>query len=439
MKGLRVIRGKTRVAEELLARRPLSAPELSPAQRRLTARVYGRDLEAAAFVAEVFAEVRDGGLAAVERITRALDLPWPKKVLFRPDEAAAALAALPRQAREDLSLAADRVRTFYEATMPAPGPVGANGCWQQFHPLRVAGIYAPGGRAAYPSSLLMTAIPAQVAGVAEVVVASPAGPGGLVSEVVLAAAAVAGVDAVYGIGGAQAIAAMALGAAPIARADVVAGPGNVFVVLALRQAFGTAGVPSLPGPTETMVIADQSADPDHVAADLLAQAEHDPMASPLLLTDSGELAAAVASALELALVDLPRAEIARAALAGNGGIGVLSDLAEAVDLANGYAPEHLCLLGERAAGLADAVTGAAGIFVGRWSPEVLGDYVAGPSHVMPVGGTARYSSPISVYDFLKRVNRFELSAAQARPLLPVAARLARLEGLEAHARAAELR
>ncbi len=439
MSGLRVVRGRSQVAAQLLARRPLPSPALSPQQRRATARVYGRDLEVDEFVAEVFNEVRDGGLAAVERITRALELPWPARPHIGPEEAAAVLAGLPRQTRADLRLAAERVRAFYEATMPSLDPVGTDGCWQQFHPVKVAGIYAPGGRAAYPSSLLMTAIPAKVAGVSEVVVSSPAGPEGQVAEIVLAAAAVAEVDAVFAIGGAQAIAAMALGAEPMPRADVVAGPGNIFVVLALRQAFGSAGIPSLPGPTETVVIADRTADPDHVAADLLAQAEHDPMASALLLTDSPDLAATVATNLESRLADLPRAEIARTALAENGGIGVLADLAEAVELANAYAPEHLCLLGERAATLADSVTGAAGVFVGDWSPEVLGDYVAGPSHVMPVGGTARYSSPISVYDFLKRVNRFDLPAERARSLLPVAARLARLEGLEAHARAAELR
>lgn len=401
--------------------------------------VYGRDLEVGDFVAEVFEEIRGGGLAAAERITRALGLPWPRDVRLGPASARAALAELPRQTRDDLQFAADRVRAFYEATMPNPGPVGIGGCWQRFHPVKVAGIYAPGGRAVYPSSLLMTAIPARVAGVSEIVVASPPGPSGVVSQVVLAAAAVAGVDAVYALGGAQAIAAMALGAAPLPRADVLAGPGNIFVVLALRHAFGAAGVPSLPGPTETLIVADRGADPAHVAADLLAQAEHDPLASPLLLTDSAELAAAVGSELEGQLADLPRSDIARAALVQNGGIGLLADLSEAVDLVDEYAPEHLCLLGDRAAELADSITGAAGVFVGDWSPEVLGDYVAGPSHVMPVGGTARFSSPVSVYDFLKRVNRFELSRQQARPLFAVAARLARLEGLEGHARAAERR
>lgn len=439
MKGLRVVKGRSRVQSELLHRHPLPTPRLGPDQRRAMRGVYGRDMAVAEFVAEVFEEVRGGGLAAAERITRALGLPWAERPRLGPDLLEAARSRLPRQTRADLQLAAGRVRAFYEATMPDPGPAGVDGCWQQFHPVRVAGIYAPGGRAAYPSSLLMTAIPARVAGVSEIVVASPPGPGGEVSRVVLAAAAVAGVDAVYAIGGAQAIAAMALGAGSLPRADVLAGPGNIFVVLALRHAFGAAGVPSLPGPTETLIVADRTADPGHVAADLLAQAEHDPMASALLLTDSPELAASVGAELEDQLADLPRAGIARSALAQNGGIGLLADLAEAIDLVNAYAPEHLCLLGDRAAELADAMTGAAGVFVGDWSPEVLGDYVAGPSHVMPVGGTARFSSPVSVYDFLKRVNRFELSRQQAHPLFAVAARLARLEGLEAHARAAERR
>lgn len=439
MRGLRVVTGRSRVQSELLRRRPLPAPPLAREQRRAMSDVYGRELTVAEFVGEVFEEVRRDGLAAAERITRALGLPWAERLRLEPPAIAAALAGLPRQTRDDLQFAADRVRAFYEATMPDPGPVGIGGCWQQFHAVKVAGIYAPGGRAVYPSSLLMTAIPARVAGVSEIVVASPPGPSGEVSQVVQAAAALAGVDAVYALGGAQAIAAMALGAAPLPRADVLAGPGNIFVVLALRHAFGAAGVPSLPGPTETLIVADRSADPGHVAADLLAQAEHDPLASPLLLTDSAELAAAVGTELEDQLADLPRTDIARAALAQNGGIGLLADLSEAVDLVDDYAPEHLCLLGGRAAELADSITGAAGIFVGDWSPEVLGDYVAGPSHVMPVGGTARFSSPVSVYDFLKRVNRFELSRREARPLFAVAARLARLEGLEGHARAAERR
>ena len=439
MKGLRVIHGRTKVREQLLARRPLPKPRLEAEQRRVMARVYGRELEVDEFVSEVFEEVRADGLAAVERITRALGLGWPDKLRLGTEQLQAALDGLPGQARSDLRLAADRIRAFYQATRPDPEAVGVAGCWQQFHPVDVAGIYAPGGRAAYPSSLLMTAIPAQVAGVGRIVVASPPNDRGEVSEVVLAAAGAAGADEVYAIGGAQAVAALALGAAPLARADVVAGPGNIFVVLALRHAVGAAGIPSLPGPTETLIVADRSADSAHIAADLLAQAEHDPMASPLLLTDSPELAAAVAADLQDRLPDLPRADIARAALTRNGGIGVLAELSDAVDLVNAYAPEHLCLLGGRAAELADSMTGAAGVFVGEWSPEVLGDYVAGPSHVMPVGGTARFSSPVSVYDFLKRVNRFALSERQARPLLPVAARLARLEGLEAHARAAELR
>ena len=439
MTRLRIVEGRARIQSGLLHRRPLPAPRLGPEQRRVMRGVYGRDLAVADFVAEVFEEIRGDGLAAAERITRALGLPWSKDVRLGPASTRAALAGLPSQTRDDLQFAADRVRAFYEATMPNPGPVGIGGCWQRFHPVKVAGIYAPGGRAVYPSSLLMTAIPARVAGVSEIVVASPPGPAGDVSQVVLAAAAVAGVDAVYALGGAQAIAAMALGAAPLPRADVLAGPGNIFVVLALRHAFGAAGVPSLPGPTETLIVADNGANPAHVAADLLAQAEHDPLASPLLLTDSAELAAAVGSELESQLADLPRADIASAALAQNGGVGLLADLSEAVDLVDEYAPEHLCLLGDRAAELADSITGAAGVFVGDWSPEVLGDYVAGPSHVMPVGGTARFSSPVSVYDFLKRVNRFELSRQQARPLFAVAARLARLEGLEGHARAAERR
>jgi histidinol dehydrogenase len=232
---------------------------------------------------------------------------------------------------------------------------------------------------------------------------------------------------------------MALGTESIPRVDKIAGPGNIFVVLAMSRAFGLVGVSTLPGPTETLLIADAAADAVEVAADLIAQAEHDPMAAAVLLTDSGELAAAVEAELERQLADLPRREVALAALGNRGGIGVVDSLEDAVELANDYAPEHLCLLTADPEALVAKVRNAGGVFVGAHSSEVLGDYVAGPSHVMPVGGTARFASPVTVGDFLKTISVFALSQDAAVELAPLAARLARYEGLEGHARAAEIR
>ncbi len=439
MTTLRTVFGREAIVASLLGRRPFSEPELSADQRARMTKVFGRDLPAAAFVAAVFDEVGQTGCAGLERITTALQAPWRDPIFVQGAEITAALNSIGRQDRRDLEFAAERIRDFHAASMPDPQTASNGGCRQIMTAVASAGIYAPGGRAAYPSSLLMTAIPARVAGVTEVVVASPPGADGQINPIVLAAAAIAEVDLVLALGGAQAIAALALGADPVPQTDVVTGPGNIFVVLALRHAVGIAGVACLPGPTETLLIADDGANPVWVAADLLAQAEHDPMASALLLTDSRPLAKAVTESLEHQLKGLPRAAIARASLESNGGIGVVATLAEAAELANTYAPEHLCLLGARASALAGRITAAGGLFVGEQSPEVLGDYVAGPSHVMPVGGTARFASPVSVYDFLKRINVFELDEAQARALAPAAARLARLEGLEAHARAAQLR
>lgn len=439
LKDLPIVCGAAKIATDLLRRRPITQVELNDEQQRIMRPVFGSDLSAPDFVSRVFAEISSTGPVGLERISRALGTAFPTPLQVDQPRIAAALDGLNRQTRNDLELAARRVRDFYEATMPTLEPVGTDNCYQVMRPVATAGIYAPGGRAAYPSSLLMTAIPASVAGVGNIFVASPPGPDGKVNPIVLAAAAVAGVETVYALGGAQAIAAMALGIAPVPRADVVSGPGNAFVVLALRQAVGLTGIATLPGPTETLIIADCSADPGHLAADLLAQAEHDPMASPLLLLDCRDLALATAEKISRQLATLPRAEIAASALCNNGGIGVLDELAEAVELANSFAPEHLCLVGPGAEALADSINSAGGVFVGDQSPEVLGDYLAGPSHVMPVGGTARYASPVSVYDFLKRTNYFALTQNQARRLAPAAARLAELEGLSGHARAARLR
>jgi histidinol dehydrogenase len=286
----------------------------------------------------------------------------------------------------------------------------------------------------------MAAVPARVAGVAEVVLASPpGGPGGEVSDVLLAAARVAGVDAVYRVGGAQAIAALAYGTASVPRVDKIVGPGNLFVVLAKRMVFGQVGIEALPGPTECLVVADDAANPAWVAADLLAQAEHDPLACSLLITPDSALADAVDQQVAAQVQSLPRRAIVEESLANRGGIVETRDMDEAMDLANAFAGEHLCLAVRDPWAWLGRVRHAGGVFLGELNAEAIGDYTAGPSHIMPTGGTARFSSPVNVDDFLKIISVFGLGPDDLRKAGPAAVVLARAESLEAHARAVECR
>jgi histidinol dehydrogenase len=306
-------------------------------------------------------------------------------------------------------------------------------------PLERVGVYAPGGMAAYPSTVLMTAIPARVAGVKEVILATSPRAAGLVPPATLVAADIAGVDRVFSIGGAQAIAALAFGTESVPRVDKICGPGNIFVVIAKKLVYGVVDIDGLPGPSEVLIVADDTADPEHCAADLLAQAEHDPLASAVLVTTSPRLAAEVMQVLERQLEDLPEKAIAAESLRDRGKIVVVAGIDEAVDLANLYAPEHLCLMLAGAAGYVDRITSAGCVFIGGRSTVVLGDYVAGPSHVLPTGGTARYGSPLGVSDFVKSMNLVNLDQADLSELGQAAAIIARAEGFEAHARAVEKR
>ena len=303
-------------------------------------------------------------------------------------------------------------------------------------PIERVGLYIPGGTAPLPSSLLMSAIPARVAGVPHVAVITPPQRGtGLPHPLTLAAAEIARVDAVYVAGGAQAIAALAFGTETIPAVDKILGPGNLFTTLAKRQVFGLVGIDGLPGPTETEVIADESADTAQVADDLLAQAEHDVLASAILLTPYATLAEQVSAAVMAQMESLERAEIIAGSLAQGSGIVVTESLAQAFELANRYAPEHLCLLVENPWAHLGSVRNAGGVFLGERSFEVLGDYVAGPSHIMPTGGTARFASPINVLDFVKLVSVIGLNDDALRAIGPAAVALARAEGLTAHAAA----
>ena len=305
-------------------------------------------------------------------------------------------------------------------------------------PIAIAGVYMTGSEVALPSSVIHTVIPAAVAGVGEIIGVTPARADGTVHPLKLVAAKLSGVDRVFRASGAQGIAALAFGTETIPRVDKIYGPGGVFVTLAKQQLFGRVGIDALYGPTETLVLADGAAAPDLCAADLIAQAEHDVMATPVLITTSRALAEAVATEVDQQLVDLDRAEIARAALA-RGGAVVAADMDEAIMLANEFAPEHLCLLTEDAEALAKRITNAGGLFIGEHSPEVLGDYTAGPSHVMPTGGSARFASPLSTSDFLHTTSLIALGEGDIERLGPAAAALARAEGLTAHARSIGLR
>ena len=337
--------------------------------------------------------------------------------------------------RAALEFAAQRIRDFHskQVQTASSGPPGLK---LVTRPVRRAGVYAPGGRASYPSTVLMTVIPARVAKVPEVVLATPPSADGSVPTVILAAAHIAGVDAVYRVGGAQAIAALAYGTASIPRVDVVAGPGNIYVALAKREVFGAVGVDGIAGPTEVMVIADAGARPDFVAADLAAQLEHDPLAWAVLVTDSAALADRVEEELRSLVSGLDRAQIINAATCC---LIVADDLEQAIHLANDFAPEHLLIVADDAGRLATQVQNAGAIFVGPYATVPLGDYSAGPNHTLPTSGAARFASPLGVHTFLKRSSVLSLNRGDLEMLRDATVRLAALEGLTAHAHAVEVR
>jgi histidinol dehydrogenase len=354
---------------------------------------------------------------------------------------AAALAAIDPQLRADLELAAERLRAYAEHQKVASWQVTeADGTvlGQQVTPLDRVGLYVPGGKAAYPSSVLMNAIPAKVAGVPELVMVVPT-PDGELNELVLAAAAVAGVDRVFTIGGAQAVAALAHGTATVPAVDKIVGPGNIYVAAAKRMVFGKVGIDMIAGPSEILVVCDGGTDPEWVAMDLFSQAEHDEDAQALLVSPDAAFLDAVADAVEQLLPTMERAGVIAASLGSRGALIEVADLAGAVDIVNHVAPEHLELSVNDPDALLPGIRHAGAIFMGRYTAEAVGDYCAGPNHVLPTSRTARFSSPLGVYDFQKRSSLINCSAAGAATLGAVAGRLARGEGLTAHARSAEYR
>ena len=401
---------------------------------------FGERLTPEQVVERILLDVRARGDDALRDWTERLDGPRPAELEVSAAELEAAQVAPELHAA--IRLAAERVRAFY-AQQPAHGflehgPDGALG--QLVRPLGRVGVYVPGGLAPLISTLIHTAVPAQVAGVQDIVVTTPPGRDGQVHPAILVAARELGISRVFRVGGAQAIAALAYGTASVPAVDKIAGPGNLFVVIAKRMVYGQTGIESLPGPTETLVVADDSADPRFVAADLLAQAEHNG-AEPVLVSTSREVLLRVQTELAEQLENLPEPNRswARDSVQARMKVVLADSLAEALDLANLYAPEHLCLLTRDPWSLLGQVRRAGGVFVGEASMEALGDYVAGPSHVMPTGGTARFMSPVNVRDFQNIISVVGVSGETLRRIGPAAAVLARAEGLEAHARAVESR
>jgi histidinol dehydrogenase len=418
-------------------------PDFEAAFRRLLAAKRESAADVDASVAAIIGDVAQRGDAAVIDYTQRFDGVdlTPGSLRLTRAEIARGAAAASAETVAALQLAAERIESFHRRQLPPPiDYVDALGVRlaARWRPIVAAGLYVPGGTAAYPSSVLMNAIPAKVAGVERLVMTVPA-PGGALNPLVLAAAELVGIDEVYRIGGAQAIAALAYGTAAIEPVDKIVGPGNAYVAAAKRQVFGRVGIDMIAGPSEILVVADRKTDPKWIAADLLSQAEHDGAAQAILVTDDAAFAGLVEAAVERHLADLQRAQIARASWQANGAILLVADWSEAVALIDRIAPEHLELALDEADELAERVHHAGAIFLGRYTPEAIGDYIAGPNHVLPTARSARFASGLGVLDFLKRSSLVRCDTASLAALAPSAIRLAEAEGLEAHALSLSIR
>ena len=392
--------------------------------------------EARERVDAILAAVRDRGDAAIADFTEQFDGFRPLPMAVPQEELEQAWTTLPTNLRDALELAHRRITDFHQRQRPADlavtGPHGEQ-LGRRWRPVQRAGLYVPGGRAAYPSTVLMNAVPARVAGVKELVICSPAGRDGEVNTVVLAAAHLAGVKTVFRLGGAQAIAAMAYGSESVPKVDVISGPGNLYVTLAKQAVYGQVAIDSLAGPSEVLVIADHSAQPEQVAADLLAQAEHDPLAAAVLITTDHALADGINAAVAEQLTNHPRREICEAALRDWGLVVVCDDLESCARLSDSFAPEHLELLVERPEPLADRIQNAGAIFLGPWSPEAVGDYLAGPNHTLPTCGAARFSGALSVETFMRHTSLIGFNRAALEATGSAVQELATSEGLHSHA------
>jgi histidinol dehydrogenase len=390
-------------------------------------------------VRQIVSDVRNRGDAALFDYTRKFDRVKLSTLEVTEKQLKNAYLQVDAKLVSALRLASERISSFHQKQKEVIWQSVKEDSSQLMRPLERVGVYAPGGTASYPSTVLMTAVPAKVAGVKEVILATPPQADGTVPPATLIAASMAGVDRIFSVGGAQAIAALAFGTESVPKVDKICGPGNIFVVLAKKLVYGAVDIDGLYGPSEVMIIADETANPAYCAADLLAQAEHDPLASAILITTSGRLADAVEQEIEKQLKGLARQAIAAESLQKRGVIAVVADINEASELANLYAPEHLCLMVKEADAYLERITNAGCIVIGESATVVLGDYIFGPSHVLPTGATARFGSPLNVLDFVKLTSLINVDKASLKKLGKAAAIIARAEGLEAHARALEKR
>ena len=420
---------------ELAARRPTASLERPDDVRARDLAVFGEELTTVQVVDRIVADVRENGDAAIRKYIKGFEGVDVGPLEVDKSELEAAYQAITPELRAALEVAAERIRAFHEHSRRESWFDFKNGSalGQLIVPIARVGIYAPGGRAAYPSTVLMAAVPARVAGVSEVILVTPVGRDGQMNQSVLAAARIAGVDRVFRIGGAQAIAALAYGTESVPKVDKIVGPGSIFVVLAKQAVSGVVGIDMIPGPTETVVVADSTADPRWIAADMIAQAEHDPMAQSVLVCTEKSLAEAVLKELEAQLEKTSRRELVEGAFSRRGAVVVVDSIDVAIDFANEHAPEHLCLSVADPWSHLQKVRAAGGVFLGEGSVEALGDYTAGPSHIMPTGGTARYASAVSLDDFTRVVPVFSYDANQLRPEAEAAMAIAHAEGLVAHA------
>ena len=443
---MRIIRAKDvgeQEVERLLTKAAFDEVELNPKIREANKKLFGEDLSAAELVRRIVSDVRGKGDEAVLHYTKLIDKVdcRAEDLLVTEEEYEAAEQEADPAVVESLRKAVGNVRKYHEEQKP--------NSWMTYReqgsilgqaviPLDRVGIYVPGGTAAYPSSVIMNAVPASVAGVREIIMAVPP-KNGKINPYVLLAAREAGVSKIFKIGGAQAIAAMAFGTETIPRVDKITGPGNIFVTLAKKEVYGHCDIDMLAGPSEILIVADETADPVYTAADMLSQAEHDPLASSIVITDSEELAKKTAEEAEKQLAQLPRQEIARASIERNGLIIIAEDIMQALRFANVSAPEHMELLTKEPFQLLPYVRHAGAVFLGAYSPEPLGDYFAGPNHVLPTGGTARYYSVLNVETFMKRTSIISYTQPALSAVSDDIIRLAESEGLQAHANAIRIR
>lgn len=436
---MKVVRGVEAARKALSKGRRLDLATVPDSFLDTTERVFGERLSPLDTVSRIIEDVRKDGDRAVRALNFALDGSDNERLEVCDADLEDAADSVDPRVLEAFTHAAERIRRFHEASKPRDWMDFTAGYGSITRACRSVGVYVPGGSAPLPSTVLMTAIPARVAGVSEVVLCSPASRDGLPDSTVLAAARIAGVDRVFAVGGAQAVAAMAYGTETVPSVDMVCGPGNVFVTLAKKMVYGDVGIDGLYGPTETLIVADHTANPTLCAADMLAQAEHDPMARPVLICTSESLADDVNREVNSRTERLERGSVARASVEGQGCIAVIPDLEDAMEVANWFAPEHMCLSVAEPWAWVGTVRNAGALFLGDFSHEVLGDYVAGPSHVMPTSGTARFNSGVGVHTFLKTTPVIALGDEESIALSDAAAIMARAEGLTAHAEAAEIR